>query len=119
MSTHSYSFAFGLLLMYRWRPDAGCTACAQSNAQSNEELALLVVDRSLFKTGRGAYATSVWKSANDGDAWDDETGDLVTISPGPGVWYEDDFYLVTRGEGVMVKRGFETGGARAPMVESK
>ena len=41
------------------------------------------------------------------DSWTDETGDLVTISPGPGVWYENDFYFVTRGEGVMVKRAFE------------
>ena len=28
----------------------------------------------------------------------------VTISPGPGMWYEKDFYFVTRGEGVTVKR---------------
>ena len=28
-------------------------------------------------------------------------------SPGPGVWFEKDFYLVTRGEGVTVKRNFE------------
>ena len=33
--------------------------------------------------------------------------DLVTISPGPGVWYDRDFYFVTRGEGVTVKRNFE------------
>ena len=41
------------------------------------------------------------------DSWTDETGDLVTISPGPGVWYENDFYFVTRGEGICVKRNFE------------
>merc|ERR1712072_1398193 len=56
---------------------------------------------------RQEYGTSVWKSSNDGDDWTDETGDLVTISPGPGVWYEKDFYFVTRGEGVTVKRNFE------------
>ena len=56
---------------------------------------------------RGAYGTVVWRSTNDGDDWIDETGDLVTISPGPGVWYERDFYFVTRGEGVTVKRNFE------------
>jgi photosystem II stability/assembly factor-like uncharacterized protein len=56
---------------------------------------------------RGEYGTAVWKSSNDGNDWTDETGDLVTISPGPGVWYEKDFYFVTRGEGVMVKRNFE------------
>ena len=43
----------------------------------------------------------------DMDSWTDETGDLVTISPGPGVWYEHDFYFVTRGEGICVKRNFE------------
>ena len=53
------------------------------------------------------YGTKVWKSSDDGNSFTDETGDLVTISPGPGVWYENDFYLVTRGEGVTVKRGFE------------
>ena len=40
-------------------------------------------------------------------SWIDETADLVTISPGTGVWYEEDFYLVTSGEGVTVKRGFD------------
>ena len=56
---------------------------------------------------RGAYGTVVWKSTNDGDDFIDETGDLVTVSPGPGVWYEKDFYFITRGEGVTVKRNFE------------
>jgi len=61
----------------------------------------------LSAVGRGQYGTSVWRSSDDGDEWVDETGDLVTISPGPGVWYERDFYFVTRGEGVTVKRNFE------------
>jgi len=56
---------------------------------------------------RKQYGTYVWKSTNDGEDWSDETGDLVTISPGPAVWYEKDFYFVTRGEGLTVKRGFE------------
>jgi len=57
--------------------------------------------------GRGEYGTVVWKTSDDGDTWDDETGDLVTISPDHGVWYESDFYFVTRGEGITVKRNFE------------
>jgi len=56
---------------------------------------------------RKEYGTFVWKSVNDGDDWTDETGDLVTISPGAGVWYEKDLYFVTRGEGLTVKRNFE------------
>ena len=52
----------------------------------------------------------MWKSADDGETWTDETGDLVTISPGPGVWFEKDYYQVTRGEGLTVKRNFELGG---------
>ena len=56
---------------------------------------------------RKQYGTFVWKSTDDGDNWTDETGDLVTISPGAGVWYENDFYFVTRGEGLTVKRNFE------------
>ena len=61
----------------------------------------------LSAVARGEYATAVWRSFDDGDTWVDETGDLVTISPGPGVWYKEDFYFVTRGEGVTVKRNFE------------
>ena len=38
----------------------------------------------------GTATAGVWKSTNDGDDWTDETGDLVTISPGPAVWYEKD-----------------------------
>jgi len=72
---------------------------------SGKTLVLHGVDLSAIE--RGEYGTSVWKSTNDGDDWTDETGDLVTISPGPGVWYEQDFYFVTRGEGVTVKRNFE------------
>jgi photosystem II stability/assembly factor-like uncharacterized protein len=57
--------------------------------------------------GRKEYGTYVLKSSDDGDHWTDETGDLVTISPGPGAWFEKDFYFVTRGEGLTVKRNFE------------
>ncbi|KAL3896681.1 MAG: hypothetical protein SGPRY_013217 [Prymnesium sp.] len=72
---------------------------------SGETLVLHGVD--LSAVGRGEYGTVVWKSVDDGESWLDETADLVTISPGVGAWYEKDFYLVTRGEGVTVKRGFE------------
>jgi len=61
----------------------------------------------LSAIGRREYGTAVWKSQDDGKTWTDETGDLVTISPGPGMWYENDFYFVTRGEGVTVKRNFD------------
>ena len=61
----------------------------------------------LSAIGRGERATKVYKSTNDGEAWTDEGGDIVTISPGSGVWYEKDFYFVTAGEGVTVKRNFE------------
>jgi hypothetical protein len=72
---------------------------------SGKTLVLHGVDLSAIS--RGAYGTTVWKSGDDGETWEDETGDLVTISPGPGVWYEKDFYFVTRGEGICVKRDFE------------
>jgi len=57
--------------------------------------------------GRNAYGTGVFKSTDDGEKWTDETGDLVTISPNNGVWYDTDFYLVSAGEGIAVKRDFE------------
>ena len=66
--------------------------------------------------GRGEYGSHVWKSSDGGESWSDETGDLVTISMGAGVWYERDFYLVTAGEGVMVKREFGGGRACEPFV---
>jgi len=72
---------------------------------SGKTLVLHGTDRSAI--GRGAYGTAVWKSSDDGDSWTDETGDLVTISLGQGVWYETDFYMTSGGEGVMVKRNFE------------
>jgi len=52
-------------------------------------------------------ATSVYKSTDDGATWTDETGDIITVSPGGGVWYEKDFYFVTRGQGIIVQRNFE------------
>ena len=57
---------------------------------------------------RRGRASSVWKSTDDGEAWTDETGDLVTVSIGHGRWYESDFYLVTQGEGVIAKRNFRS-----------
>lgn len=57
--------------------------------------------------GRGEYGTVVWRSTDDGDSWTDETGDLVTISVAAGVWYESDYYFVTLGEGICVKRNFD------------
>ena len=68
---------------------------------------LVLSGADLSAIGRRTFATSVWRSANDGLSWVDETADLVTVSPGPAVWYEDDLYLVTRGEGVAVKRGLD------------
>ena len=52
-------------------------------------------------------ATTVYKSTDDGATWTDETGDIITVSPGGGVWYEKDFYFVTRGQGIIVQRNFE------------
>ena len=56
---------------------------------------------------RRKFGTAVWKSSDDGETWTDETGDLATVSMGHGRWYESDFYVVTQGEGVIVKRKFE------------
>lgn len=69
---------------------------------------LVVHGVDLSAPDRGEYGTVVMKSVDDGESWTDETGDLVTISPGPGTWYENDFYFITRGEGITVKRNFES-----------
>ena len=95
------------------RPRTELTACAplfkygatMAGSLSWSGATLVLSGADLSAVGRGEYATAVWKSTNDGDDWTDETGDLVTISPGPAVWYEKDLYLVTRGEGVIT--GFE------------
>jgi len=75
---------------------------------SGKTLVLHGNDRSAID--RGEYGTMVWKTTNDGDDWVDETGDLVTISMGAGMWYENDYYQVTAGEGVLVKRNFDGDG---------
>jgi len=95
-----------------WHELGGCAHLFKHGATLDGSLSwsgrtLVLHGADLGAIGRGEYGTAVWRSTNDGDDWTDETGDLVTISPGPGVWYEDDFYLVTRGEGVTVKRQFE------------
>ena len=56
---------------------------------------------------RQEFGTLVWKSQDDGETWTDETGDLVSMTTGHGVWYESDFYFETFGEGVVVKRNFD------------
>lgn len=91
------------------------TACAKlfangatmdgSLSWTGKTLVLMGADMSLVT--KGARATLVWKSADDGESWADETGDVITISPGGGVWCDGDFYFVTRGEGILVKRNFE------------
>eukprot|EP00038_Savillea_parva_P004159 m.134648 g.134648 ORF g.134648 m.134648 type:complete len:922 (-) comp11396_c0_seq1:189-2954(-) len=60
---------------------------------------------------RHTRGTSVWKSVDDGETFTDETGDIVTNSPGGGVWFDTDFYLPSGGTGVMVKRDFDHGQA--------
>ena len=57
---------------------------------------------------RGRRASFVWKSKNDGDSWTLETGNIASMNPISGVWYEDDFYLSTSGEGVLARRAFES-----------
>jgi hypothetical protein len=52
-------------------------------------------------------SSAVFKSTDDGATWTDETGDIVTVSMGHGYWYEKDYYLVTSGEGIIVRRNFE------------
>jgi len=52
-------------------------------------------------------SSAVFKSTDDGATWTDETGDIVTVSMGMGYWYEKDYYLVTSGEGIIVRRNFE------------
>ena len=52
---------------------------------------------------RQEFGTLVWKSTDDGETWTDETGDLVSMSPGHGVRYESDFYLKTFGEALPLK----------------
>ena len=52
-------------------------------------------------------ATKVYKSTDNGKTWTDETGDVITVSPGNAVWCEKDFYSVTRGQGIIVKRNVE------------
>lgn len=50
------------------------------------------------------HAAFVWMSKDDGLTWTDETSDmLVTMGPGAANWYEEDFYINSMGQGIMVK----------------
>lgn len=50
------------------------------------------------------HAAFVWMSNDDGETWTDETSDeLVTMGPGASNWYENDFYINSLGQGIMVK----------------
>mgnify|MGYP002630806635 CR=1 FL=1 len=69
---------------------------------------LVIHGRDTSAPARGEYAGYVWKSHDDGDTFVDETGDLVTMSVNSGTWYGDDLYLTTSGEGILVKRNFDT-----------
>jgi len=60
-----------------------------------------------FAKTRQVFGSALWKSTDDGDSFTDETADLVTLSTGNAVWYENDFYWATSGEGIIVKRNFE------------
>ena len=57
--------------------------------------------------GRQERSSAVFKSTDDGESWTDETGDIITVSMGKGCWYEKDYYVVTSGEGIIVRRNFE------------
>ena len=64
---------------------------------------LVIHGADMSAIGRQERATVVYKSTDDGTTWTDETGDIITVSPGQGVWYEKDFYFVTAGEGITVR----------------
>jgi hypothetical protein len=50
------------------------------------------------------HAAFVWISKDDGETWTDETSSmLVTMGPGEANWYENDFYINSMGQGIMVK----------------
>ena len=85
--------------------NAGTSKVEFELSWTGKTLAVYGNDRSAIT--RQEFPTFVWKSIDDGETWVDETGDLATISTGHGRWYESDFYLITRGEGVVVKRNFE------------
>ena len=95
-----------------WQELSGCAALFKYGATMDGTLSwtgktFVLTGNDPSAIARKEYGTAVWKSVDDGTTWTDETGDLVTISPGPGVWFDKDFYFVTRGEGLTVKRNFE------------
>ena len=83
------------------------TTYSQSAVYSWSGKTLMMHGKDQSAPSRGEYAAFVWKSTDDGDTWTDETGDIITMAPNQGVWYEDDFFLTSSGEGIMVKRGMD------------
>ena len=68
---------------------------------------LVVFGRDPTAPARGAFPTYVLASRDDGDTWENWVGDLVTMSPASAVWFGEDFYLSSAGEGILVRRGAE------------
>ena len=64
---------------------------------------LIMMGSGGVQTADHPHAAFVWMSKDDGDTWTDETGDIVTMGPGPSNWYENDFYINSMGQGIMMK----------------
>ena len=63
--------------------------------------------RDMTAPSRGEYAGFLIKSKDDGGSFTDETGGITTTNFGSTTWYEDDLYLTTSGEGILLKEGFD------------
>ena len=90
-----------------WVPMNSCKLVARTN----HGLIYSWTGKTLIMMGSGGtqsvdhpHAAFVWVSKDDGETWVDETSDmLVTMGPGAANWYENDFYINSMGQGIMVK----------------
>jgi len=90
-----------------WTPVNSCKLVARTN----HGLIYSWTGKTLIMMGSGGtqsvdhpHAAFVWVSKDDGETWVDETSDmLVTMGPGAANWYENDFYINSMGQGIMVK----------------
>ena len=82
--------------------------CTQALDLSWSGNTLVMHGRDMSAPLRGKKAPYVAKSTDFGSTWSDETGDIITMAVNSGLWFGSDYYLTTSGEGVLLKRNFES-----------
>eukprot|EP01052_Picozoa_sp_SAG31_P020839 SAG31_NODE_1584_length_7827_cov_2.129788_7_plen_150_part_00 len=104
LRSHDGGQTFAPLLNF---PNVTSPLYSRSGEYSWSGKTFVVYGRDPTAPSRGQFPTYVLATTDDGETWADWVDDLVTMSPSSAVWWAEDFYLTSAGEGIMVRRGAE------------